>query len=72
MHLPFSWDLSVIPYSEFAFDFKIVQILILRVRYFYPGTTFAITEVDGVRIVSSDVCDLIQKVPGMDFFPMLI
>ena len=33
-------------------------------RYFYPGTTFAITEIDGVRIISSDQCDLIQKVPS--------
>ncbi|KZP18145.1 vacuolar protein sorting-associated protein 16 [Athelia psychrophila] len=33
-------------------------------QYFYPGTTFAITEVDGVRIISSDTCDLIQKVPA--------
>ncbi|KAF8190560.1 vacuolar assembling/sorting protein VPS16 [Pholiota molesta] len=31
--------------------------------YPYVGSTFAITEMDGVRIFSEDVCDLIQKVP---------
>jgi hypothetical protein len=30
----------------------------------YSGPVFAVTEVDGVRIVSPDVCDFIQKVPG--------
>ena len=25
---------------------------------------FVITELDGVRIIGSDVCDFIQKVPG--------
>ncbi|KAF8155821.1 vacuolar assembling/sorting protein VPS16 [Crassisporium funariophilum] len=33
-------------------------------HYTYVGTTFAITEMDGVRILSQDVCDLIQKVPA--------
>ena len=37
-------------------------------RYTYAGTTFAITEIDGVRVISSDVCDLIQKVPSKSFF----
>lgn len=40
---------------------------ILFHRYSYAGTTFAITEIDGVRVISSDVCDLIQKVPGNSF-----
>ncbi len=34
-------------------------------RYHYTGSAFAVTEPDGIRIISSDVCDLIQKVPGM-------
>ena len=38
-------------------------------RYFYFGSTFAITEIDGVRIVSSDVSDLVQKVPSMSLSP---
>ncbi|KIK56666.1 hypothetical protein GYMLUDRAFT_230051 [Collybiopsis luxurians FD-317 M1] len=33
-------------------------------QYFYAGNTFAVTEPDGVRIFSSDVCELIQKVPS--------
>ncbi|KAH7906991.1 vacuolar assembling sorting protein VPS16 [Hygrophoropsis aurantiaca] len=33
-------------------------------RYLYFGTTFAVTEIDGIRVISQDVCDLIQKVPA--------
>ncbi|TFK21145.1 vacuolar protein sorting 16 isoform 1 [Coprinopsis marcescibilis] len=33
-------------------------------QYSYSGSTFAVTEMDGVRISSADVCDLIQKVPS--------
>jgi hypothetical protein len=33
-------------------------------RYVYPGSIFAVTELDGIRIVGPDVCDFIQKVPG--------
>ncbi|KDR80313.1 hypothetical protein GALMADRAFT_62817 [Galerina marginata CBS 339.88] len=33
-------------------------------RYSYVGSTFAITELDGVRVLGQDVCDLIQKVPA--------
>lgn len=33
-------------------------------RFFYSGPTFAVTEMDGIRIMSPDVCDLIQKVPS--------
>ncbi|KAI5986106.1 vacuolar assembling sorting protein VPS16 [Pisolithus albus] len=33
-------------------------------RYLYFGAVFAVTEVDGVRVISRDVCDLIQKVPA--------
>lgn len=32
-------------------------------RYLYFGSLFAVTEIDGVRVISGDVCDLIQKVP---------
>ena len=34
------------------------------IPYTYTGTVLAVTELDGVRIISSDVCDLIQKVPA--------
>ncbi|KAJ7598995.1 Vps16, N-terminal region-domain-containing protein [Mycena floridula] len=33
-------------------------------EYIYVGSTFALTELDGIRIIASDVCDLIQKVPA--------
>jgi len=33
-------------------------------RYFYSGATFALTEMDGVRIFSDDACDFVQKVPS--------
>ncbi|PPQ73925.1 hypothetical protein CVT26_006551 [Gymnopilus dilepis] len=33
-------------------------------QYYYIGSTFAITEMDGVRVIGQDVCDLIQKVPA--------
>ncbi|TFY83531.1 hypothetical protein EWM64_g490 [Hericium alpestre] len=33
-------------------------------QYFYAGSTFAITEIDGVRIIGPDVSDFVQKVPA--------
>ena len=33
--------------------------------YNYYGRSFAVTEMDGIRILSQDSCDLIQKVPGV-------
>ena len=38
-------------------------------RYYYAGPTFAVTEVDGVRVIAADACDFIQKVPGEATFP---
>ncbi|KAF9219507.1 vacuolar assembling sorting protein VPS16 [Gyrodon lividus] len=32
--------------------------------YFYVGATFAVTEIDGVRVIGQEVCDFIQKVPA--------
>ncbi|KAJ2936767.1 hypothetical protein H1R20_g334, partial [Candolleomyces eurysporus] len=34
------------------------------IPFTYAGSTFVVTEMDGVRVISSDVCDLIQKVPA--------
>ncbi|KAF8637938.1 hypothetical protein AX17_002559 [Amanita inopinata Kibby_2008] len=34
-----------------------------RLQYYYPGSTFAVTEPDGVRVIGSDTCDFLQKVP---------
>ncbi|KAF8474481.1 vacuolar assembling/sorting protein VPS16 [Russula ochroleuca] len=33
-------------------------------QYYYSGPTFAVTEVDGVRVIAADACDFIQKVPA--------
>lgn len=33
-------------------------------QFFYPGSTFVVTEPDGIRVVGPDTCDLIQKVPA--------
>ncbi|KAI1794480.1 vacuolar protein sorting-associated protein 16 [Ganoderma leucocontextum] len=33
-------------------------------QYFYPGSTFAVTEPDGIRIIGPDTCDFVQKVPA--------
>ncbi|KAI0278094.1 vacuolar assembling/sorting protein VPS16 [Russula aff. rugulosa BPL654] len=33
-------------------------------QYYYTGPTFTVTEVDGVRVIAADACDLIQKVPA--------
>ncbi|KAM5537634.1 hypothetical protein V8D89_008712 [Ganoderma adspersum] len=32
-------------------------------QYFYPGSTFATTEPDGIRVIGPDTCDFVQKVP---------
>lgn len=31
--------------------------------FFYTGAIHAVSEIDGVRIIGSDACDFIQKVP---------
>ncbi|KXN92144.1 hypothetical protein AN958_09236 [Leucoagaricus sp. SymC.cos] len=33
-------------------------------QYFYTGPLFAVTEMDGVRVIAPDVCDILQKVPS--------
>ncbi|KAH8987853.1 vacuolar assembling/sorting protein VPS16 [Lactarius akahatsu] len=33
-------------------------------QYFYSGPTFAVTELDGIRVIGGDTCDFIQKVPA--------
>lgn len=38
--------------------------LILRSRYFYDGWVHLIADIDGVRIITNDVCEFLQKVPG--------
>ncbi|KAF8524325.1 vacuolar protein sorting-associated protein 16 [Hysterangium stoloniferum] len=36
-------------------------------RYFYPGSVHAVSEIDGVRIVSTGTCDFLEKVPAPIF-----
>jgi hypothetical protein len=57
----------VIQYS--AFSYRCLHISLTRNRYYYAGPTFAVTEVDGVRVIAADACDLIQKVPRNKTFP---
>ncbi|KAI0325164.1 vacuolar protein sorting-associated protein 16 [Cubamyces sp. BRFM 1775] len=33
-------------------------------QYFYSGSTFTVTEPDGIRIIGPDTCDFLQKVPA--------
>lgn len=48
---------------SFVFLFQLYALTPIH-SYHYTGSTFAITEIDGVRMLSEDVCDLIQRVPG--------
>lgn len=66
-----SWDTLVLLVGPFGDTLQSVFIQAplnhlteTSIRYFYSGPTFAVTEVDGVRILSPDVCEFIQKVPG--------
>lgn len=34
------------------------------ISFFYPGATYSVSEIDGIRIIAPDVCDFIQKVPA--------
>ena len=33
-------------------------------RYYYDGWVHLLPDIDGVRIVTNDVCEFLQKVPG--------
>jgi len=69
-----SWDMLVILVGPFGDILQYVcpkrrgcpLNILLMSRYFYSGATFALTEMDGVRIFSNDVCDFVQKVPSAD------
>lgn len=36
-----------------------------RNRYFYDGWVHLLPDIDGVRLMTNDVCELLQKVPGI-------
>ena len=38
--------------------------LILEYRYYYDGWVHLLPDIDGVRIITNDVCEFLQKVPG--------
>ena len=65
-----TWDVLVLLVGPFGDTLQCVQlqtspyIIDMKHRYYYTGPTFAVTEVDGVRVIAADACDLIQKVPG--------
>jgi len=60
----FSSVLSEIRCSKLLISIE-ASAYIFLFSYAYSGSTVAITEMDGVRVLGEDVCDLIQKVPGM-------
>ena len=33
-------------------------------RYFYDGWVHLLADIDGVRLITNDVCEFLQKVPG--------
>lgn len=33
-------------------------------RYYYDGWVHLLPDVDGIRLLTNDVCELLQKVPG--------
>jgi hypothetical protein len=69
-----TWDALVLLVGPFGDTLQCVQlqtspyITDMKHRYYYTGPTFAVTEVDGVRVIAADACDLIQKVPGNKIF----
>ena len=72
-----TWDALVLLVGPFGDTLQCVQLhLPLNVtdtkhRYYYAGPTFAVTEVDGVRVTAADACDFIQKVPGNKASPQI-
>ena len=34
------------------------------IRYFYDGWVHLLADIDGVRLITNDVCEFLQKVPG--------
>ena len=70
-----TWDALVLLVGPFGDTLQCVQLHLLpkvndtKHRYYYAGPTFAVTEVDGVRMTATDACDFIQKVPGNEAFP---
>jgi hypothetical protein len=70
-----TWDALVLLVGPFGDTLQCVLLPIspyisdTELRYYYAGPTFAVTEVDGVRVIAADACDFMQKVPGDKTFP---
>ena len=44
---------------------KFCRSLIASSRYYYDGWVHLISDIDGARLITNDVCEFLQKVPGM-------
>ena len=70
-----TWDSFVLlvgPFGDtlqYVLSQKSPYVTNTKPRYYYAGPTFAVTEVDGVRVIAFDACDFIQKVPGEKLSP---
>lgn len=47
---------------------KTARPLIRYIRYFYDGWVHLLADIDGVRLITNDVCEFLQKVPGKLLF----
>lgn len=36
-------------------------------RYYFDGWVHLLPDVDGVRLITNDVCEFLQKVPGTSY-----
>ena len=41
-----------------------IRWLIAPSRYYYDGWVHLLADLDGVRLITNDVCEFLQKVPG--------
>ena len=37
---------------------------LISIRYYYDGWVHLLADIDGVRLITNDVCEFLQKVPG--------
>jgi len=41
-------------------------------RYYYDSRVHLVPEIDGIRLITTDCCEFLQKVPGMHFWEKAI
>lgn len=39
--------------------------LTVCIRYYYDSRVHLVSEIDGIRLITTDTCEFLQKVPGM-------